>query len=268
MNKYSAKNARIDLPTRSYKDNKTRGGKCLIIAGSKGLYGSAILTSRAASRTGAGYTYLTASGKFPISRHPDFLLLTGHPKLANFQAIAIGPGYKNIKKIKSYLQIMIKQKVKNAVLDAEALNVLSTTKIKLPKTWIVTPHEGELSRILKVSAQTIRNDRQKYIVAAQKKLGCIVLLKGYRTLVADDTSVWEVQSGNPALAKAGTGDVLTGMIVAFLSQGLSPISSAKLASYVHGLIADSWLKSKRDILSLMASDIVELIPKVLFQVRR
>ncbi len=265
--KYSAKNARADLPTRNYQDNKTRGGKCLVIAGSKGLYGAAILTSLAASRTGAGYTYLISSGKIPIARHPDFLLITGRPKFSDFQAIAIGPGYQDQKKIKNYLQSMRTLKIKNAVLDAEAMNVLAASNKKLPKTWIITPHEGELSRILKISAQTIRNDRKKYIVAAQKKLGCIVLLKGYRTLIADGTSLWEIQSGNPALAKAGTGDVLTGMIAGFLSQGLSPLSSAQLATYIHGFIADNWIKSGKDIISLMASDIIELIPKALFKVR-
>lgn len=266
--KYSAKNARVDLPTRNYQDNKTRGGKCLVIAGSKGMYGSAILTCLAASRTGAGYTYLSTKGKFPIARHPDFLLIAKHPKFTDFQAIAIGPGYLDREKIKNYLQTAIKQKIKHVVLDAEALNAIATTNKKLPKTWIVTPHEGELSRILKISASAIRKDRLKYVMMAQKKLECIVLFKGYRTLIADGASVWEIQSGNPALAKAGTGDVLTGMIVAFLSQGLSPISAAKLASYIHGLIADRWIESGKDMLSLMASDIIELIPKTLFRVRK
>lgn len=95
-----------------------------------------------------------------------------------------------------------------------------------------------------------------------------MLLKGYRTLIADGTSVFEIQSGNPALAKAGTGDVLTGMITAFISQGLTPIASAKLAAYVHGYIADNWIKSKKDILSLMASDIIQQIPESLFQIRK
>lgn len=266
--KYSAKNAKQDIPTRSYQDNKTRGGKCLIIAGSKGMYGSAVLASLGASRCGAGYTYLLSSGKFPTAHHPDFLMVTGRPKFENFQATAIGPGFRNSKKIKKYLEAMIKQKIQNLVLDAEALNVIASTNKKLPKTWIVTPHEGELSRILKVSSQKIRNDRKKYILIAQKKLGCVVLLKGHRTLVADGKSLREIQSGNPALAKAGTGDVLTGMIVAFLSQGLSSVSAANLAGYAHGLIADDWIKSGKDVLSLMASDVVDLIPKILAQIRK
>lgn len=263
--KYSAKNAKLDLPTRVRKDNKTRGGKCLVIAGSKGLFGSAILCSLAASRCGAGYTYLLSSEKFPIYKHPDFLLVSCRPKFSKFQAIAIGPGYQKPNKLKTYLKSLIKQKIKNVVLDAEALNVIGQTK--LPKSWIVTPHVGELSRILKVSSKTIRENRKKYLIVAQKKLGCVILLKGHKTLVTDGTSIYEIQSGNPALAKAGTGDVLTGMILAFLSQGLDAISSAQLAAYAHGLIADNWIKSGKDVLSLMASDLVELIPETLFQIR-
>lgn len=264
--KYDKKKAQKEIPTRKYQDNKTHGGKCLVVAGSKGLYGSAILTSLAASRAGAGYTYLISSGKFPVKKHPDFLLVSGHPKFKNFQAIAMGPGFRNPKKIKSYLKEMIKQKIRNVVLDAEALNFISNKK--LPANWIVTPHEGELSRILKVPSEKIRADRKKYISIAQKKLGCVVLLKGYRTLVADSKSVLEIQSGNPALAKAGTGDVLTGMILAFLSQGLSSMSSAALGSFVHGFIADNWMKSGKDVLSLMASDVVEFIPEALFKIRK
>lgn len=132
------------------------------------MYGAAILTLLAASRSGAGYTYVLSSGKFPVSRHPDFLVLTARPKLSDYKAIAIGPGFKNIKKIKNYLQSMTKQKIKNVVIDAEALNVLTATNKKLPPTWIITPHEGELSRILKVSANTIRSDRLKYVISAQK----------------------------------------------------------------------------------------------------
>ena len=266
--KYGPKDARKHLPTRSFKDNKTRGGKSLVIAGSRGMFGSAILTCLAAARSGAGYTYLISDGKFPIAKHPDFLVLAGNPKFSNFQAVAIGPGFKNHKKIIFYLKTLKQQKIKNVVLDAEALNAISKTQLKLSSTWIVTPHEGELSRILKVPSKTIRDNRKKYVLIAQKKLGCIVLLKGHKTLVCDGKNLYEIQSGNPALAKAGTGDVLTGMVLAFLSQGMDSTASATFASYIHGSIADNWIKSENDVLSFMASDIVDLIPKAFNKIRR
>ncbi len=266
--KYTTRNAGLALPTRSRDNNKSHGGKCLIIAGSRGFFGSAILCCLAASRCGAGYTYLSSSGKFPISRHPDFLMLEGHLNFADFNAVAIGPGYRNPKKLRLYLRMMEKQKIQNVVLDAEALNVIAQSPRQLPKSWLVTPHEGELSRILKVPSRVIRENRKKYLLLAQKMLGCVVLLKGYRTLVADEKSVWEIQSGNPALAKAGTGDVLTGMILSFMSQNLDSASAGKLAAHVHGLIADDWLKSGNDILSLLASDIVAMLPQALHRIRK
>ncbi len=172
--KYTAQNAALDLPTRSRADNKTKGGKVLVIAGSRGLFGSAILCGSAAARCGAGYTYLSSSGKFPVAKHPDFLILQSHIKFAEYNAVAIGLGFRNPKKIRAYLQRMIKLNIDNVVLDAEALNVVAHATIRLPKSWIVTPHEGELSRILKIPSQKIRENRRKYILLAQKKLGCVV----------------------------------------------------------------------------------------------
>lgn len=261
--KYSKIRAKKDLPTRKFSDNKTRGGKCLIIAGSKGLWGAAILAAESAARIGAGYTYIhpTSQG-FPVIRHPDFLIHTNN-KFSGFKSIAIGPGG-NPSQIGKFIKKSIKHK--SVVLDAEALNYLAKNKIKIPPTWILTPHEGELSRLLKISSNTIKKDRLKHIKLAQKKLGCIILLKGYKTLVADSKGVYEIQSGNPALAKAGTGDVLTGIIAGLLSQHLEPINAACLGAYIHGFIADQWAK-KNDILSLMATDLIKTLPSALRLIR-
>jgi ADP-dependent NAD(P)H-hydrate dehydratase len=268
MKKYFKKNAKHDLPTRKSTDNKTTGGKALVVAGSAGFYGAAVLTCTAASRCGAGYTYLLTIGKFPVARHPDFLLFTPRQNLSDFSAIAVGPGFRSPKKIKSLLNKLETQKYRHVILDAEALSIVANRKHKLPSTWLITPHEGELSRILNISSEKIRRDRKKYVLLAQKKLGCVVLLKGYRTLIADGQGLWEIQSGNPALAKAGTGDVLTGMILAFMSQGKDTLTAAKLGSYIHGTIANHWLKSGNDVLSLMASDIVAQLPAAIRKIRK
>ena len=131
----------------------------------------------------------------------------------------------------------------------------------------MTPHEGELAAIIGWSPEKIRKNRLIAILQAQKILGCIILLKGDGTLIADGEQVFRVESGNSSLDKAGTGDVLTGMIVGFLSQGLSPLTAACLGSYVHGALADQWLKDKRDHLSLMASDLNDRLPNFLFRLR-
>lgn len=263
MKKYLLKNAQKAIPSRKNSDNKTHGGKALVIAGSKGMWGAAILTSQAAARSGAGYVYLQPLEKgFPWFKNLDFLM-NKEKDFSKFNAIAIGPGANS-----SSLGKWVKNSLKNqrVVLDAAALNYLAKNKIKIPSTWILTPHEGELSRILKVSSETIRKDRVKYAKLAQKKLGCVVLLKGYRTLVVDSKDIFEIQSGNPALAKAGTGDVLTGVITGFLSQGLDATNAACLGAFVHGFIADQWVK-KNDHLSLMASDLIQLLPEILRKIR-
>lgn len=261
---YTQRQAKKDLPSRESFDNKTRGGKCLVVAGSQGLWGAAVLTATAAARSGAGYVYLNPLEKgFPTTKHPDFLLNTKND-ISNFNSIAIGPGAK-ISQIGKWIKKSLKNK--NVVLDAEALNYLAKNRVKIPSTWILTPHEGELSRLIKVPSETIRKNRLKYAKLTQKKFGCIILLKGHKTLVLDSKNTFEIQAGNPALAKAGTGDVLTGIIAALLSQNVAPLKAACLGAFIHGSIADQWLK-KNDILSLMATDLIQEIPTGLKKIRK
>ncbi len=271
---YLKKHLKKDLPLRKLTDHKGAGGKCLIFAGSKGMWGAAILCATAAARVGAGYVYLNDLRDEKITlRHPDFLLLSEDQdqNLTSFSSVAIGPGLKMKSQI--FFKYLNSCRTKNipVVLDAEALNMLSQRDKKnwksIPSHWILTPHEGELARLLGVSASKIKTDREKYVRLAQKKFGCVVVLKGHHTLIASSDEVREIPTGNPSLSKAGTGDVLTGMIAGFLSQGISPLKSACLAAYIHGSIADEWIKTK-DILSLMASDLVRELPEALFRLRK
>lgn len=260
------------LPVRRSGDNKSSAGRCLIIAGSDGLFGAAILSATAAARVGVGYvTLLTQAEKFPTFSSPDFLLLDF--KKINlvkntFSAIAIGPGLGRTVTALKILKYLLTNKIQNVIVDADALNLCAQHRIlKFPSTWILTPHEGELARLLNVSSEFIRQNRREAVCKAQKKMGCVVVLKGYKTLVACDQKIYEIQSGNPALAKAGTGDVLTGMITGFLAQGLSADEAACLGAYVHGQVADDWLKDKNDVLSLMASDLLNLLLRTMAQIR-
>lgn len=259
------------LPTRLKTDNKSSGGKSLIVAGSKNMWGAAVLCATAAARIGAGYVYIyDPKGKFSTAAHPDFLLKDNLSELIKFSSIALGPGFSNQLKL---LQIIFKLQsleFPSVVLDAEAINVLSSCKLipQLPATWIVTPHEGELARLLNVSSLQIKKDRIKYVLKAQKKLGCSVVLKGHKTLIATPTSLWENPTGNSSLAKAGTGDVLTGIIAGFLCQKMNPEMAAVLGCYIHGRVADVWIEEENDPLSLLASDLIAGLPKILNAVRR
>ncbi len=270
VKKYSLKQARKDLPKIKVQDNKTRGGRCLIVAGSRGKWGAAILCAESAARIGAGYVYmLDANQNFPTAKNPDFLMIDEFQNLSRFQSAAVGPGFSNHQLIIKLIKKLKKQKFPNVILDAEALTAISKLKkrIVLPATWIISPHEGELSKLLRVSSATIRNQRSKYVTIAQKKMNCIVLLKGFKTLIATKDELYEVQSGNPALAKAGTGDALTGMIAGLLSQNLAPVKAACLAAFTHGFIADQWINEKNDHLSLLASDLVKRLPAGLMLLR-
>lgn len=252
------------LPKRSKFAHKQTSGKCLIIAGSQGLWGASILCGLAAYRVGAGYVYLPDKTKY-LNLYPDFVSvkISTTLNLEPFSAVAMGPGLKptaEIKKIFQHLKINFK---KSVVLDAGILSLIK----RLPPNWIITPHEGELAKLLNTTADKIRTDRLKSAKLAQKKFGGIVILKGHHTLIVSAKNIYEINSGNKALAKAGTGDVLTGMIAGFLSQGLKPLNACVLACGLHGHIADCWVKEK-DFLSFMATDLIDLIPKTIFSLRK
>lgn len=272
IKKYTLYHARKNLPTRHNADNKTRGGKALVVAGSAGMRGAAILTATAAARCGAGYVYIHSEKKnLSAQYHPDFLEFDSPKDLKKNPptAVAVGPGLQTSKSTRLWITTLAQLRFPYVVLDAHALSVLPDlgNKIQLPPTWILTPHEGELGKLLHVSSQKICKDRLRYAQMAQKKWGCTVLLKGYETLALNSEEIWKVQSGTPALAKAGTGDVLTGMILAFLSQGLKSTAAACLAAYIHGKMASDWVQSGHDVISLMASDLLKQLPTSLKKIR-
>lgn len=267
---FSAKAAKKLLPVRKKSQNKTHGGKTLIIAGQKGFFGAAVLAATASARVGSGYTTLmTALAQFPSYKFPDFLTLPMSQKIStNYNAIAIGPGLGINNKTEKILIHLLKQKFENVVVDADALTVLSKSKITtLPKSWILTPHTGELARLIGVKSKLIEKDRIKHALMAQKKFGCHILLKGHQTLILNSDKCVKIAIGNSGLAKSGTGDVLTGMIAGFLSQNLSTIEAASLACFIHGTCSKKWVDQGRDSLTLMASDLLNLIPEVIFDLR-
>lgn len=260
------------IPKRRKSDSKIESGAVFIIAGAKGLYGAGLMSALAATRAGAGYTHLMSDLiKFPWLKFPDFIVHDFSIRsLKKYQeaVVAIGPGLGLKSDKKKYLEYLIKKQFLKVVADGDALTFLSKMKIsKLPQTWLLTPHEGELARLMKVSSLQIKQNRLFYIKEAQKKFGCIILLKGAETLIASEKDVISVNNGTVALAKAGTGDVLTGMISAFYAQTKNPIDAAILGSYLHGESAKLWA-IKKDYLSMRPVDLIDKIPEAIFKVRR
>jgi hydroxyethylthiazole kinase-like uncharacterized protein yjeF len=259
------------LPKRKEDAHKKNGGKTLIIAGSASMPGAGLLSATAAARVGSGYVYLLQTSESFFSKNfPDFIILKKKElknTLSRFNSIAIGPGLGNSLEAQKFLKTLLQSKFPFVVVDADALNILSNLKnVIIPESWIMTPHEEELARLLKKSSKKIHQNREDSILAAQKKFGCLVLLKGKKTLIASKNTVFQIQTGNKALAKAGTGDVLTGMIAGFIAQGLSPLNAACLSASLHGKIADEWIL-KKDYLGLMASDLLTQIPLVMKKLR-
>lgn len=260
------------IPMRSRLSSKIDGGVVLIVAGGAGLHGAGILSALAATRSGAGYTHLmTDLVRYPWVKFPDFIVhkfSLSELKKNSSHVVAMGPGLGTSENKKKLLRYLIKAKIEKVILDADALTMLSTMKIKtLPSTWILTPHEGELARLLGVTSSAVKKKRVEHLKVAQKRFGCVVLLKGADSLIDDGERVYKVSSGTVALAKAGTGDVLLGMIAAFYAQGLNPVDATILGSFIHGKSSADWMKKGMDHLSLRPMDLIEQIPKTILKLR-
>lgn len=265
-------------PKRGADSNKSKFGKAYIVAGSPGKWGAAVLAARSAFRAGAGYV-VHASGARNASSFrgevPEAMsielknILSEIKKSSKHVAIAIGPGTGFGKDL--FNLIVALHKTSNpVVLDADALTILSKAEAKtvarkhlrLPPHWILTPHSGELSRLINWNVEKIEADPVAAAKFARNKWGCTIVLKGFYTVVVSGVSgkVIVVPKGNVALAKAGTGDVLTGLIVGLLAQGIYPLKACLLAVYLHGATADDWVK-ENSAASLSASDLVDLLPR-------
>ena len=259
------------LPKRAAASNKAKHGHALVFAGSEGMWGAGLLAASAAYRMGAGYVTL-ASHEEPLEilrDTPEILTARADNealwKHRKWTAVAIGPGLGTGSETARLVRRLIDEAGDVPVVaDADALTVIAKEKIaKLPASWILTPHAGELQRLIDVPSKTIESDRFHYAREAAMSYGCHVLLKGFRTVVSNGEKNWVVTSGNAALAKAGTGDVLTGMIVSLAAQGLPALQAATTAAYVHGRMADEWVRAGSSRGSLTASDLREILPQLL-----
>lgn len=265
--------ARRYLPTRSERSNKSDHGCLLVVAGSPGYWGAGILSSTSAFRMGAGYV-IWASFEAPyeaLKEIPEVLTARvddeqiWHKKPS---AVAIGPGLAPDKNTAQLIEKLRKMDRMPVVLDAGGIQAcVDHGLFPLPEHWLITPHAGELSRLLKTDVQEIEQDRFAAVFAATQKAKCHVLLKGFRSLIAHEERCLIIHSGNSALAKAGTGDVLTGMIGALMAQGLETAQAAATGAYLHGRLADEWVRTGNDKASLTASDLKEILPQVVSRLR-
>ena len=237
------------LPPRPRNSHKGSFGSVAIVGGADSMVGAALLAGRAALRSGAGRVYVGLLGETPPA--VDFVqpeLMLRRPEalteLDNLSCAVIGPGLGQTERALQWLEYWLAKPLP-LVLDADALNLVATHPALMAMLQqraagsLLTPHPAEAARLCHASAADIQGDRVRTAIDLAGRFHAVVALKGNGTVVAFPDSQWAVNtSGNPGLASAGTGDVLSGMAGAFIAQGLSLSQAAKLAVHLHGAAAD------------------------------
>ncbi|MCK5306853.1 MAG: NAD(P)H-hydrate dehydratase [Candidatus Omnitrophica bacterium] len=257
-------------------------GHVLVVAGSIGMTGAAYLCSQASLICGCGLVSLaipaslnlimevkltevitkpqeeTIEGSLSLGAYEPILKLA-----AGCDVIAIGCGLSTNPQVQELVKKLIASVKIPVVLDADGLNAVAGTPDVLKEIKskvVITPHPGEMSRLAKIQTDAVQAERLKIAKNFAAEYNVIVTLKGHNTVVAGEDGLSFVNSiGNPGMATAGMGDVLTGMIASFIAQGLEPFDAAKLGVYLHSLSGDI-AASKKGQISLIASDILEHIP--------
>ncbi len=260
------------IKIRNKFDHKGSFGHALMIAGSKGKIGAAVLASKACLKMGAGLvtTYLPPCGYDIIQQSiPEVMALTSedenHVTPFNLDkkhnAIGIGPGLDNNKLTKSTLINLLKEATVPLVIDADALNIIAEDLgllKKLPAHSILTPHPGEFKRLFGTYTDDFQRLEAQREIA--KDLNCYLILKGAHTsIAAPDGNVYFNSTGNPGMATAGSGDVLTGMITGLIAQGYSSLHASIFGVYMHGFAGDLAIANEQSYESLLASEIIDYI---------
>jgi ADP-dependent NAD(P)H-hydrate dehydratase len=271
------------LKARAIDAHKGDFGKVCIIAGSTGMSGAAALAGRAALRAGAGLVRVaTPKSILPIvaSIEPSFTTIALpednvgrisskaiNPVLkaaGKNDCLAFGPGIGISGSLHPLLEALIEQDQLRLVIDADGLNNLAGIKdwpSHLKAQLILTPHPGEMKRLWSaLIREPLPNDRQQQAVLLAQQTKTVVALKGAGTVVTDGQKVYINKTGNPGMATAGSGDVLTGIITALAGQGLNNFDAAVLGVYIHGLAGDIAAKNLGQT-SLIATDIIDALPE-------
>jgi hydroxyethylthiazole kinase-like uncharacterized protein yjeF len=278
--------AKLQL-VRAADSNKGTYGHVLLVAGALGKTGAAILGGRMALRAGVGLvTVATPSVVLPVvaAAQAEYMTIplqftrAGTIALQNAQAghwkkveqgknvLAIGPGLGTDAKTQQCIRQIVRTTELPVILDADGLNAFAGRADELRKRkakfLAITPHPGEMARLLGISTPDVQTDRLKAARDAAKKWNAHVILKGFHTIIASpDGDVFVNTTGNPGLAKGGTGDVLTGLLAALTAQFKTDDWARVLALgvYLHGLAADLAVKGM-DVSGLLADDVINMIP--------
>lgn len=266
------------VPSRPPNAHKVTSGRVLVIGGSRGKTGAPLLTARGALRAGAGLVTLAALPEvFPVlaSRvleamtaciDPAALDETLEPLLAQAAVVAIGPGFGLDEPSARVVERVVLGHRGTVVADADALTVFAGRLPELSRCagkLVLTPHPGEMGRMLGVGAREVEADRYSALARAVEQSRAVVLLKGPHTLISGPGEpVLVGPASTPALATGGAGDVLTG-VIAGLAGSVEPFAAAWAGVYVHAMAARSWARSRRADRGLLAREVADRIPRAL-----
>ncbi|MEM9345289.1 MAG: NAD(P)H-hydrate dehydratase [Planctomycetota bacterium] len=271
------------VPPRPHSAHKGTFGTVIVIGGSDTMIGAPALTARAAFRSGAGLVKIACQHSIlphVLSVEPSAtgIAIGGEPEDALAQiehadpqqraVLAVGPGLGQDARTAELVMALIKGS-RPIVLDADGLNMLAKRLDQDPRVadnhapLVLTPHPGEYKRLADtLHMQADPTDPSTRVEAASKlaqQLNATVVLKGQHSVIADKHNYAINTTGNPALATAGSGDVLTGLIASLLAQGMAPFGSCQLGSHLHGLAADQWIK-QHGSLGLRAIELADQLP--------
>jgi NAD(P)H-hydrate repair Nnr-like enzyme with NAD(P)H-hydrate dehydratase domain len=258
-----------ELVRKNQDTNKGDFGSIAIIGGGTGMYGSLLLAGRAAMFMCAGKVTLGFNGADSPVIDPLMPEL-----MISYSALIIGPGLGlDAMALKVLIKIIKLQPKCALIFDADALNLLAIhrdlhAKFNLLSNVVITPHPKEASRLLDISVEVIQENRISAISLLQKRFNAGVLLKGHGSLICDKETLFINANGNCSLSNAGQGDALSGMIAAFVAQGLNLLSALQFAVYIQGCAADDLVSSYGGYNGILATDIIvnarKLLNKILY----
>ena len=271
------------LPKRPIDAHKTSAGSVCVIAGSYGMAGAAYLAAVAALRSGAGYVRMVCPDRiYPIlaglvpsavfvpldsledGKYPPAEIERAIAAIELCTAAVVGPGLGESPAAQALFAGITARVFKPMVLDASALGLMAKSAAprgNAPRNWVITPHSGEAARLLQIDTDAVEADRPAAVAALRARSGAVAVLKGARSLVCDGSRLYENTSGNAGMATAGSGDVLAGVIGAFLAQGLQAFEAAALGVYIHGRAGD--IAATTLGRGLTAPDIADSLPSAI-----
>ena len=261
------------LPPRPREAHKGDFGRVHILAGSVGYTGAPYFAAQGAARAGAGLVFLHVPPEIwpvlavkcnEVMVHPTETEPSLLENLNGADAVLLGPGLGRAEECDARTRMLVSQLTLPLVLDADGINAVAghfnVLEARRGRVTVLTPHEGEFSRLLGGAPVT---DRARQAGDFARETGCILVLKGHRTVTAlPDGRLFVNTTGNPGMAKGGSGDVLAGILVSLLAQGLAPERAASLAVWLHGRAGDLCARDLGEH-GMIPTDLIERIPPAL-----